>query len=295
MSAAEVKIQRDGLSEIFDKLKPYDVPSSKAVAQTAGTTDSAATNTMTPDPDIWRHLTSSMKGALLTKITGHNWNHWQVSSTHDYKLNGNPGSSVPEESLDFGKDNVLNFVFPKDMRTFSPSSIGRERTEQAMDTSAHVMAIITGSCTYEDSDEIIGELQFCFVTGMLLGNVAMQEHWGHVIKVVFKAYRLALDYPQFFRKFIEAVHTQFIYDEEGLEGSILDHDPTLSDDLRIILTVFKSRLNELLLAQKGDLTSEQNEVGKAFEELESWLWKWGWDLRGNYVRSGKVCGRDVML
>lgn len=54
------------------------------------------------------------------------------------------------------------------------------------------------------------------------------------------------------------------------------------------LTVFKSRLNELLLAQGARLTPEQNEVGKAFEELESWLWKWNWDLRGNYVRSGRI-------
>ena len=58
-------------------------------------------------------------------------------------------------------------------------------------------------------------------------------------------------------------------------------------ELKIILTIFKSRLNELLLGQGSNLTSEQSAVGKAFEELESWLWKWNWDLRGNYVRSGK--------
>jgi len=234
-----------------------------------------------------------MKGALLTKITGHKWNHWQVSSTHDDKSTTKLGSSVPDDPLDVTKDEVFNFVFPKEMRTFTSASIGRDRTEQAMDTSAHVMAVIVGNCTYEDSDEIIGELQFCYVTGMILGNVACMEHWAHIVKVVFRAFRLAVDFPKFFRKLIEAVHTQFIYDEEGLEGSILDHDPSLTDDLRMILTVFKSRLNEMLLAQRGDLTAEQNEVGKAFEELESWLWKWGWDLRGNYVRSGKVCNSST--
>jgi A1 cistron-splicing factor AAR2 len=252
-------------------------------------TSPTASSFLVRDPNVWHNLTSSIKGALLTKITGYKWNQWQVSSTHDYQSAAEVGTSIPEDKLDFGKDEVLNFTFPKDLRTFSSTSFGRERTEQAMDTSSHVLAIITGSCTYEDSDEIIGELQFCYITGMLLGNITCMEHWAHVVKVLFKAFRLALDCPQFFRKVIEAVHTQFIYDEEGLEGSILDHDPSLSDDLRIILTTFKSRLNEQLLAQRGDLTPEQSDVGKAFEELESWLWKWGWDLRGNYVRSGKVC------
>lgn len=141
----------------------------------------------------------------------------------------------------------------------------------------------------EDSDEIIGELQFCYLTGMILGNLACLEQWAHIVKVVFKAYRLALDDPEFFVKFIDAIHAQFVYDEEGIEGSIMDQDPTLSDDLRMILTIFKSRLNELLLAKGAELTPAQTRVGQAFESLESFLWKWDWDLRGNYVRSGKAC------
>jgi hypothetical protein len=50
-----------------------------------------------------------------------------------------------------------------------------------MDTSSHIKAIISGSCTYEDSDEIIGEIQFCYLTGMLIGNAACMEHWVRFI------------------------------------------------------------------------------------------------------------------
>lgn len=92
----------------------------------------------------------------------------------------------------------------------------------------------------------------------------------------------------FFRKVIEAVHSQLIYDESALDGSILDHDENLAKDLKMLLTVFKSRMDELLLAQGTNITDDQAAVGKSFEALESWLWKWGWDLRGNYVRSGKI-------
>lgn len=281
---AEIRIQKDGLPEIFDKLKPYDFagPNPEFPASSVG---SPSKSTVASHPNIWNRLTSCIKGALLTKITGHEWNHWQVSSTHDLKTATGHTTTGGE---DFSKDNVLDFVFPRAVRTFSASSLGRDRTEQAMDTSAHVMAVIAGSCSYEDSDEIIGELQFCYTIGMLLGNLACMEQWAHIIKVIFKAYRLALDEPTFFIKFIDAVHAQFIYDEEGLDGSIMDHDATLADDLKMILTIFKSRLNELLLARGNDLTPAENLVGKSFESLESFLWKWDWDLRGNYVRSGKV-------
>jgi hypothetical protein len=65
--------------------------------------------------DEWRQLTSCMKGALLTKITGHEWNHWQVSSTHDVK----------PADISTRTDEVLGFIFPKADRTFSMSSRGR--------------------------------------------------------------------------------------------------------------------------------------------------------------------------
>ncbi len=71
-------------------------------------------------------------------------------------------------------------------------------------------------------------------------------------------------------------------------GSILDYEPDLRNELKTLLITFKSRMNEQLLAQGSDLTEQQSAVGKAFEALESWLWKWNWDLRGNYVRSGKI-------
>jgi len=121
------------------------------------------------------------------------------------------------------------------------------------------------------------------------------EHWAHIVRIVFRAFRLALELPEFFRKFIEAVHNQLVYDENGVEGSILDHDADIREELKMILTIFKSRLNELLLAQGANITPDQSAVGKAFEALESWLWKWGWDLRGNYVRSGKVQLEDGEL
>jgi len=227
-----------------------------------------------------------MKAALLNKVTGQKeWNHWHVSSSHDHKV-----SIHVDKDHDFGKDEILDFVFPKDDRTFSTDAVGRDRTEQAMDTTSHVKAIISGACSYEDSDEIIGELQFCYLTGMLLGNIACMEQWLHLVKVMFRAFRLVMEEPVLFRKFIQAVLAQLKYDGVGIEGSIFDMDGGLEHDLKGILTVFKSRLDEQLLKAETRLTLEQKAVGDAFGEFESFLWKWrgGWDLRGNYVRSGQI-------
>lgn len=281
--AAEARIQKQGLPEIFEKLKPYSLGGGQAMPKPQGVLGKS--RLYAEDSNLWRHLTSCLKGVLLSRITGHAWNKWQVSSNHDRKA---PAGASFRSEEDYRNDEVLSFVFPKSSRTFSENSVGRERTEQVLDTSAYIMSIVVGSCSYEDSDEIIGELQFCYITGMTLGNIACQEQWANIVKVLFRAYKLALDYPIFFRKAIEAVHAQLIYDESGYDSSILDHDAGLEDELKIIFTTFKSRLNEQLLAKGSHLTDDQNEVGKAFEELESWLWKWGWDLRGNYVRSGKL-------
>jgi A1 cistron-splicing factor AAR2 len=171
-SAAEAMIQKESIAEIFDRLQPYTI--TIANPATPDKLNGHATSQMVArDPNLWHHLTSSIKGALLTKITGQQWNHWQVSSTNDYKPTVRH-SSVPDNSIHKDQDEVLRFVFPKSTRTFSDDSSGRDRTEQA---------IIHGECTYEDSDEIIGELQFCYITGMHLGNLACMEHWAHIVKV----------------------------------------------------------------------------------------------------------------
>jgi A1 cistron-splicing factor AAR2 len=106
---------------------------------------------------------------------------------------------------------------------------------------------------------------------------------------MFKAYRLVLELPVFYCKFIQAVHAELMFDEAAMSGgSILDYEPDLRNEFKMLLITFKSRLNEQLLAQGSDLSDQQSAVGKTFEALESWLWRWGWDLRGNYVRSGKI-------
>ena len=293
VSTAEIRIQKACIPEILDKLQEYTITNASNVKSDKSLSFSNTQQLYAKDSNIWTHLTSSMKGALLTKITDQPWNHWHVSSSDDYKHPS--ASNQPDDTIEFRNEDVLRFVFPRSTRTFEEGVLGRDRTEQAMDTSSYIKSVIATHCTFEDHDEIIGEMQFCYITGMILGNLACMEQWAHIVKVLFRAFKLVLEMPVFFRKAIEAFHAQLIYDEEGLDSSILDHDPHLGEELKKLLTIFKNRLTELLLEQGNQLTEDQNAVGQAFGELESWLWKWGWDLRSNYVRSGKIQLEDGEL
>lgn len=192
----------------------------------------------------------------------------------------------------FSKDQVLDFTFPHiDNRRYR-KVVGREQAAQAIDTSGHIQAIIRTKCE-DDADEIIGELQFSYLTGICLKNPACVEHWAYIMKMVFQAFLIAVDEPEFFSKFIKAVHAQLIYDEGIKDGSVLDHDPNFKDDFKNILTVFKSRLTDLLLKTGNKLTADQKNVGRAFEDLESWLCRWNWDLRGNTDSELKEPETDV--
>ena len=137
ISTAEIRIQKEGLPEIFEMLKAYDF-----AGAASSPASSVAITTHDSEPKIWNRLTSCIKGAYLTKVTGQAWNHWQVSSSYDLKTP--PGQTTIADD----KDNVLAFVFPRSSRTFSTKTVGRERTEQAQDTSSHVNAVITGNCSH---------------------------------------------------------------------------------------------------------------------------------------------------
>ncbi len=252
ISDAEVRIQTENLPKVFNLLLPYNTG---AASSSSSQSQNSATKTPgVKDPTIWNRLTFAIKGAMLTRITGRSWNKWMVASNHEAKYMEDIPTDAKGNVLDIardqqlvGKDMVLKFAFPRNGVTYSREAVGRARTEQALDTSVHIFHVIRDKCTFEDADEVIGELQFSYLTGVLLGNIECQEQWAHLIKVFFKAFRLVMDMPAFFRKIIEAVHAQLIFDEEGIEGSIFDNLYMQQEEFKTVLTVFKSRLNEMLL------------------------------------------------
>lgn len=284
-SIAETRIQQEGVEGIYDKLLPYDLA---AVIPASRRGENAAAVTIDLK-QLWRDMICGVKGNYLTRTTGGKWNEWKVEAGADSKP---PASLVDVElqrvaAID-GDEQKLKFVFDLGERTFSTTAVGGDRTAQALDTSAYLREIIRDRCEFADSDWIIGEMQFAYICGVHLGNISCIEQWEHVLKIVFKAYRVSIEEPVLYTKIIRAFHAQLIHNDAFLEdeGSIFATLGGFKDELRMILTLFKSRLTEQILAQGEHCTPQQLELGNAFERLEQWLWKWDWDLRGNFVKRG---------
>ncbi|KAL8371237.1 hypothetical protein RB595_001196 [Gaeumannomyces hyphopodioides] len=158
-----------------------------------------------------------------------------------------------------------------------------------------------------------GELQFVFLTAMHLGNPSCLDYWFHlVLKIILRAHQLAVSRPALTRSFILTIHAQLVYGERHLSGGgetgglsacgandgsssgsnaagdggragILEMAPQHQTRLREALIVYKRILNESLLGLGDAIAKEQAAVGQAFSDLEAWFWKYGWDLRSDYV------------
>ncbi|KAL8417635.1 hypothetical protein RB594_001336 [Gaeumannomyces avenae] len=161
--------------------------------------------------------------------------------------------------------------------------------------------------------DLTGELQFVFLTAMHLGNPSCLDYWFHLIlKIILRAHQLAVSRPALTRSLILTMHAQLVYgerhmsdggggahdrssssssavaaaagdDNEGRRAGILEMAPQHQARLREALTVYKRILNGSLLGLGDAITGEQAAVGQAFSDLEAWFWKYGWDLRSDYV------------
>lgn len=54
---------------------------------------------------------------------------------------------------------------------------GPERTRDALDSSEYIRNLIKTKCPRQNWNEIIGDLQFAYLTGMLIGNFRCMEQW----------------------------------------------------------------------------------------------------------------------
>ncbi|KAF3021890.1 hypothetical protein E8E14_004309 [Neopestalotiopsis sp. 37M] len=286
-SQAEERFQRERLGQIFAKLAPYQFKAStSAVAPPSLTANADPLPSFLSNTTIWQQLTSAIELQLLDRLTGGKKKDTWAINTSD-RIAGE--TSMPEEARLYPTSSAqLTFSFAMDQRLFDPEAAGAERTQQALDPTSWILSRL------DQEDTLLGEVQFAFLTGMHLGNYScLEQWWYYTTMIVFRSYRLAIDRPALVLRLIQAVHAQLVYNERYLEGaSILDSAPEQARRLQRALTVYKSRLNEQLLSLGERCTPEQGAVGEAFSALESWLWRLGWDLRGDYVRSGKVMLED---
>lgn len=293
---AEEFIARKEIASIYPRLLPYNLSGS---AHEKGRPGLAGIQS----GELWKDLTFAIKAPLLNRILKMPENKWRISSEDEIARSAiydAPGrlstgrNGYRHINLE-GRKKVMNFLFD---RNSTSTVINRDSTEEVItkqhnDSTHFIDYLVTNFCSNHDTDEIIGELQFAYVTGIMLGNIECQEHWCAMLKTVFRAYDMCSKDPVLMARFVMAVHSQLIFDHTYVEGSIFDHNPGFKTELYKLLCKFRARLDEKLVDKSNVPEHERTaEVGTAFLKLEEWLWKWNWDLRKSFVKRGKFMLED---
>ncbi|OTB07136.1 hypothetical protein M426DRAFT_83852 [Hypoxylon sp. CI-4A] len=288
---AEERFQKQRLHQFYDSLSPYQLrAAASGVLSIPFTPETEQLPSFLSNLNIWNQLTSAINPNLLNRITGTKQKTWQVTTLD--RIAGE--ISLAEEARLYASGrSQLRFTFPMDAPLINATATGMERTQQALDPTTFVLSVLEEPGSGRQLDDLVGELSFAFLTGMHLGNYScLEQWWFYTTKLIFRCYGLATSRPQLALNLIRTFHAQLVYNDRHLEGDIMDTSPGSVSRLQKALVTYKVRLDEALLHLGDGITPDQHEVGTAFAALESWLWRRGWDLRGQYVRSGSYMLED---
>lgn len=336
-SQFEMRDLSENIASLLPQLVPYgygsneeeESPSASAVRPTSKTRQAGTGNG--DGAEMWRRLTSSIGEGLLSRVTGkRDVGEFLVDTSDTAK--GESGVFFPQTTTRTYKTvagtGELDFLFPEGDVDLLGGVGGSGSGEP--DTTASILRLLDTPGTGVTGPDLLGELQFTFLTGLHLSNLSCVDQWWHlVLRVILRAHDLTLRRPALARDLIRTLHAQVVYNEEYIAGggagarkedddeeeevgvprprheyggadahgtSILDIAPGNKRKLRGALTLFKRRLDEILLNLPGaQITAEQAAVGQAFADMEAWFWKFGWDLRVDAAsarRKAAAAGRD---
>ncbi|TPX11197.1 uncharacterized protein E0L32_001015 [Thyridium curvatum] len=318
-SQFEVRNHKDNIESTYRQLVPYRYRPDDSMPPPPPPKDPprpgsvAGPDLATDDAVIWHHLTSYITEHLLCRVTGKKGaaSEWMVETSD--MARGEVNFAQASRLFKAVAGSELSFLFPRG--DVDLHLLLRPTGEKKLpDTTADVLRLLEATATAPTTTtgltegDLVGELQFAFLTGAHLSNLSCMEQWWHlVLKVVFRAYGLALARPVLCRSLVQTLHAQLVYNEKYISGGNDDDDdgdgagsqrqqhpklggatgileatsPRNMHRLREALKLYKRRLDEALLGLGDAITREQAAVGHAFVDLEAWFWKHGWDLRSS--------------
>lgn len=287
-SRTEARFQRRDIADVLPSLPSYYAP----VPRDRVSGDMPQGLDDLREDGMWQRLTSHVTARMLCRVTGREAGPWHFHTTD--RVRGTsilPAERELERTISLVAVESLSFSFAQTDRTYTSDSRGAARSEQARDATDYMISVVDTLDRRLTEDDVVGELQVAFLVGMHLGNESCVHQWWHmVVRVFLRAYNLAATKPFLAAKFLRALAVQLTYDDTRLEGSVFDFGAGLSRDLRLGLTVYRRRLEDIL---QDDTSASQLDVGVAFSEVEAVVaGRFGWDVRGEYLRRGRVMLED---
>jgi len=255
------------------------------------TSDTSEGNQPQEEKVDWHKLTDCITQHVLDRITGTSapGDHWDLTSASSCRadIDDIPGLSKHEVGSVMEKD--LGFLPINLKQTWREGAVGRERTLAAQDRSWALLQLITTLC--KDPLDIIGELQFCFLSLLTLNNNSCLEQWKRIMGLILTSFEAIQQYPELFTRFISTLKLQLEHCQDA-EGGLFDMREEGSTLLRPLLKKFRTGLEQQSGAGKLDIMDE-------LDDLEEYLRaEHGWLLNQDYARQGMLQledGEEVMM
>ncbi|KAK3196699.1 hypothetical protein K4F52_000043 [Lecanicillium sp. MT-2017a] len=286
---AVAHMQAENIDSFHEKLVPHRDPSA-----TVGAGDGELGQSRSADNiRIWDQMTNCITTKTVSRVTGHAGPMWHVHTMDRVK-----GALLMTAEMELNKSisnpllqtREFTFGFDQHSKTYSAQRIGAERTFEATDATSYILSVVDDPDGPLTEGEVVGELQFAFATGVHLGNEACMEQWWYMLlKLILKAYTLPVRRPSLATSLLRAIAAQLTYGSDWLDSPLLETGDPQARELRLSLIIYKRRLEEQLA---GTSTPEHTAVGTTFARLESVVTTIGWDIRGDYLRKGKVVMED---
>ncbi|KAK5653154.1 hypothetical protein OQA88_9253 [Cercophora sp. LCS_1] len=301
-SQYEIRDQEANIETIYPSLKTYALSAGDATPSGPTAHGTEFEPSFTKDPRaMWRQLTNGISKVFLDRVTcKRGVSEWLIDSMDSVKGDTRLPASIATASETYRTivGSELQFLFTQDFQDLKIL----DHDPSSTDTSSRVLAVLDQKSPPVREQDIVAELQFTFVTGTHLGNTAcLDQWWNLVLRIVLRSYQLALRRPVLCQWLLETLHAQLVYTDNHVEPLQGDHEPrkingpsgdrllfhALSRSKTLLhgaLVEYKRRLNSSLVDLGSSITAEQEAIGHAFESLESWLWRCGWDLRSRLGR-----------
>ncbi|KAK3076890.1 hypothetical protein LTS18_011725, partial [Coniosporium uncinatum] len=237
----------------------------------------------------WPLLTSHITPHLLTRICGPTPNHWALTSASSAKrdMDDIPGLTASEASGVLGTERELVFL-PVDLkRTWREGATGRERTEGAQDRSWALNDLIARYCGDGDDgggggeNEVLGEMQFCFLMVLTLNNYSCLEQWKRILELLFTCVRAVEQRSGLFVRMVKVLRLQ-LQNCEDVEGGLIDLTDEGAKLLKGWMRRFKKGLESVSGVGKQEVVDELDELQEYLKERH------GWEVEGDFVRRGMV-------
>jgi A1 cistron-splicing factor AAR2 len=231
----------------------------------------------------WRLLTCHVTQALLERMTGSKTeNHWPISSSSSAARDAEAIPGLPSEEA--SKNDEELSLLPIDLKkTWRSGATGRERTEAARDYSWALGELL--AVCQNGEDEILGELQVCYLMVLTVNNWSCLEQWRRLLRLIFTSAHAVNERPGFFVKVLALLQVQ-IRRADDVEGGLFDWSDQGRGQLRSVLRRFKKALADMDGKAKVDVVEE-------FEKLEDFVReRFRWELGDDFLRRGMVMLED---